>query len=408
MNCRSATLKALQHAETARHRGDHQQAMRHVCSTLLLHLAQVDFQRAFAALPVTEFLECGVRFVLTEAGPRPEFLKREFSQQDCERALQLGRAVLAEPLPRTVQERLHACLQCWSVRLMQAAQPTALHARLLRLLHALRTPLRRTLPAPRQRDEASAQLISLLLHEPLENARRLLQRHGLEQELLRLRQQRRLGSHGPVHWPDRDAYRAWLCQHPGSRVLVSLHMGHYREAFHWLAAEAEAGRQVISLQRELDDTHMHLHQVDERLRHVVQGRELQTPGRVVAALRGGKTTLAVLCDLGPRFGVTETVTLFGYPARLVRGPALLALLGRAPLLPFVMLSRGSQDSLFMAPAILPHLKSGETLAEGVRRITALLAAHLERWVRMAPEQWRFLPSAGMYLQAGATETGRGH
>jgi lauroyl/myristoyl acyltransferase len=211
-----------------------------------------------------------------------------------------------------------------------------------------------------------------------------------------------------VYWPDREAYRAWLRQHPGSRVLVTLHMGHYREAFHWLAAEAQAGRNVISLQRELDDTHVHLHRVDERLRQEVHGRELQTPGRVVAALRGGKTTLAVLCDLGPRFGATETVTLFGCPARLVRGPALLALLGGAPLLPFVMLSRGGQDCLLMAPAIWPRLQSGETLAEGVRRITSLLAAHLERWVRMAPEQWRFLPSVGMYLQAPAEEARRGH
>jgi hypothetical protein len=388
-------------AETARQQGDRQKAMRQVCAALLTHLAQVDFQRGFAALPVSQFLECGVRFVLTETGLRHEFLTREFSAENCERALQLGRAVLAAPLPRTVQERLHALLQRWSVQLMQAAKPTPMHARLLCLLHALRLPLRRRLPAPRGRDAAAAQLISLLLQEPLEQAHRLLQRHGLEQELLRLRQQHSPCSHGPVHWPDRDAYRAWLRQHPGSRVLVTVHMGHYREAFHWLAAEAGAGRHVISLQRELDDTHVHLHRVDERLRQEVHGRELETPGRVVAALRGGKTTLAVLCDLGPRFGATEKVTLFGYPARLVRGPALLALLGEAPLLPFVMLSRGGRDCLLMAPAILPRLLSGETLPEGVQRITSLLALHLERWVRMAPEQWRFLPSAGMFLQEPA-------
>jgi hypothetical protein len=359
---------AMLDAETARQQGDRQKAMRQVCAALLTHLAQVDFQRGFAALPVSQFLECGVRFVLTETGLRHEFLTREFSAENCERALQLGRAVLAAPLPRTVQERLHALLQRWSVQLMQAAKPTPMHARLLCLLHALRLPLRRRLPAPRGRDAAAAQLISLLLQEPLEQAHRLLQRHGLEQELLRLRQQHSPGSHGPVHWPDRDAYRAWLRQHPGSRVLVTVHMGHYREAFHWLAAEAGAGRHVISLQRELDDTHVHLHRVDERLRQEVHGRELETPGRVVAAL----------------------------------------LLGEAPLLPFVMLSRGGRDCLLMAPAILPRLQSGETLPEGVQRITSLLALHLERWVRMAPEQWRFLPSAGMFLQEPAAGARHGH
>ncbi len=377
------------------------QRMHDICDTVVRHLAKVDFLRAYALLPVDAFLECGVMFVLTETGLRTEFTRTEFSEQDMRRALALQEALLSTPLSRGFLERLHSVLQRCSVAMMQRTQPTALNALVLTLLHRLRQPLRRRLPWVLRRDQASELLVSVLLQEPLERARLLLRRQALGQELLRQRQQQALGVKGTPHWPEHTAYRAWLRQNPGSRILVTLHMGHYREAFHWLAAEAEPGRRVISLQRERDDTHSHRHLVDERLQHEVLGRGLDSTAGIVAALRSGATTLAILCDLGPRFGATEAVTLFGQPSRLVRGPALLAILGRAPLVPFVTLSRNGRDCILMAPVIMPQLLAGETLAHGVQRITATLAQCIERWVRMAPEQWRFLPGAGMFLSAAA-------
>lgn len=392
-------------AQSAMQQGAMSDAMRELCAALLAHLIQVDTQRALALLPVPEFLECGVRFVVSETGLRAEFTRLEFSEQDVVRALGLCKPLLDAALPRTLCERVHALLQRCSVRLMLSARPTPMSALALRGLYQGKMLLRPCLPGPRRRDDASALLISLLLKEPLARARVLLRRHGLVQETLRLRQQQALGVNGSPQWPDREAYRAWLRRNPGSRVLVTLHMGHYREAYHWLAAEAEPGRRVISLQRELDDTSRHLHQVDPRHHYQVLGQQSATSAAVVAALRAGNTTLAILCDLGPRFGDTEPVSLFGFPAHLVRGPALLAILGKAPLLPFVMVSCNGRDCLTLAPAISPTLQPGETLAQGVRRITTSLAQCLERWVRMAPEQWRFLPAAGMFLSA-PTEAAR--
>ncbi len=392
-------------AESAHLSETSSQRMQAICDRVVRHLERVDFQRAYALLPAVELLECGVRFVLTETGLRGELMRSAFSEQDILRAQALKTTLLSAPLPRDPLEQLHALLQRCSVALMQHGQPTALNTFLLTLLHRMRQPLRRQLPWARRRDEACELLVSVLLQEPLERARFLLRRQALEQELLRLRQQQSLGSNGPPHWPERAAYRAWLRQNPGSRILVTLHMGHYREAFHWLAAEAEPGRRVISLQREQTDTHSHHHLVDPRLEHHVRGRGLDTTAGVVAALRGGDTTLAILCDLGPRFGETVEVTLFGQPSRLVQGPALLALLGRAPLVPFVTLSRDGRDCILMAPVIVPQLQPGETLVQGVQRITAMLARHLEQWVRMAPEQWRFLPGVGMFLNMAA---GHGH
>ena len=49
------------------------------------------------------------------------------------------------------------------------------------------------------------------------------------------------------------------------------------------------------------------------------------------------------------------------------------------------------------------LQPGESLAEGVRRLTEMLALVMERWIRQAPVQWRFLPTAGLYLDAPVQE-----
>jgi len=135
----------------------------------------------------------------------------------------------------------------------------------------------------------------------------------------------------------------------------------------------------------------------------VLARSQDTSAKAVAALRSGNTTLAILCDLGSRHGATVTVPFFGIPARLVRGPALLAILGRAPLVPFVTFECDGNDHIQMGPVMSAALRPGESLAEGVRRLTEMLALLMERWIRQAPVQWRFLPTAAVYLDASVQE-----
>ena len=401
MSVRASARAHLREAGAAFQENRFDSAMLAACAAVTLTLSQVDVHRARALLPAAEFLECGVVFVTVETGLRAECQKELFSRVDSARAL--AAQLLQAPMPRSLCERVHAALQALSVKVMQGTWQKGCRAAVLRVLHVLKAPLRRRLPHARLRDDMSAMVIGMLLSEPLARASALVRAHALQSELGYLKNREIPAIPSPFVWPERADYRDWLRCNPGSRVLVTVHMGNFLGAFRCLAAEAEAGRQVLSLQRERDNSS--LHRVDARLQHEVLARSPDTSAKAVAALRSGNATLAILCDLGSRHGETVTVPFFGIPARLVRGPALFAILGRAPLVPFVTFERDGRDHIQMAPVIPAALQPGESLAEGVRRLTEMLALVMERWIRQAPGQWRFLPTAAMYLDAPVQEEG---
>lgn len=409
MSVGALVLEKKQEAGAALQVNDFANAMRGACTAVTLLLSQVDVHRARAMLPVATFLECGVGFVTVETGLRPEFHKSQFSREDCVLALSVVEDLVQSPMRRSLFERIHARLQALSVKVMQGDLLQGQQAFALSVLHALKFPLRRFLPHARRRDDAAARVIGLLLQEPQARARALLKAHALQSELIYRRLRDETAGPGQFLWTERPDYREWLRRNPGSRVLVTLHMGNFLGAFRCLAAQAESGRQVLSLQRELQHDLSGLHNVDPRLRHQVLPRTPSTSAKAVAALRAGNTTLAILCDLSASHGDTVTVAFFGFPARLVRGPALLAILGRAPLIPFVTFERNGRDFIHMAPEMPGALQPGESLAEGVRRLTGMLVALMERWIRLAPTQWRFLPAAAMYLAAPVkAESSREH
>lgn len=393
----AVTQAQLRKARQAFENGDYAEAVRCLCAASTSYVCMVDMYRGRTLLPVSCFLECGVVFVNSETGLRAELRQSRLTRACCERLLTAVAECVQHPLRRTLCERLHAWLQSFSIQLMQDHRALLPSRLMLKLLHSLKYPLRRHLPHAHRRDEASALVIGLVLREPRSRVLVLLREQSRQAEQIFQRQ--RMAPHiaESFQWPEREDYRTWLRHNPGSRVLVTMHMGNYPGAFRCLAAEVETGRRVISLQREQQQDLMALHHVDSRLHHAVLPRTATSATAVVAALRGGRTTLAILADLGDRFGDAETVPFFGFPARLVRGPALLAILGRAPLVPFVAFEQDGSDHIRMAPVISAELEQGESLAQGVRRLTCLLAIQMESWIRMAPAQWRFLPAAGMFF-----------
>lgn len=403
MSVRARARSLLREARAAFLQNHFDQAMRGACAAVSQTLSQIDVHRARTMLPAAEFLECGVVFVSVETGLRAEFHREQFSRSDSARALGAAEALLHAPMPRSWYESAYAALQALSVKVMQGTLQKGCRATALRVLHAMKFPLRRRLPHARQRDDTSAMLIGLLLSEPLAVSRAMLKAQALQSELGYWRNRDIEASPSLFVWPERADYRDWLRRNPGSRVIVTVHMGNFLGAFRCLAAEAEAGRQVLSLQRERQKDPSSLHVVDSRLQHQVLARSQDTSAKAVAALRAGNTTLAILCDLASRHGETVSVPFFGLPARLVRGPALLAILGRAPLVPFVTFERDGSDYIQMAPVMPAVLQPGESLAEGVRRLTEMLALVMERWIRQAPVQWRFLPAAAMYFDAPVQE-----
>ncbi len=83
---------------------------------------------------------------------------------------------------------------------------------------------------------------------------------------------------------------------------------------------------------------------------------------------------------------TVPVSLCGQPVRLPRGPALLSLRSRAPIVPTTLLREGRWAfRLCMEPAIAPVVCG--TLEESIRMLSQRCAAALERQLGRAPEQW---------------------
>lgn len=198
-------------------------------------------------------------------------------------------------------------------------------------------------------------------------------------------------------WPTRDSYLEMDRQCKDSRVLVTIHMGDFFGAFKCIAEALEESRPVISLRREgdadaiktLSQRHAGGHQV------FMHGKD--NPLKIVKALRAGGQTLTVLFDLGHDFGETTDVLFFGHPARFVRGPAELAIAGKARIYPFVSFTEAGRDCIHMECAFLPELRSDETLQAAVRRVTQTLVTMAERWIRQHPSQWKYLDRLPAYL-----------
>lgn len=387
----------LQDAIAALNLAEFIHAMQAAGDAIARYSARFEIHRARALLPSRELQTCGLRFVSTETGLRPELLKLDYSRENCEHCIGIAQSLLEAPCSRSVWEQLYVCLQNFSNHVMHSSLSIAQKRVLLSLLHRMKFPLRRFIAEADSADRASAWVIGLLLQEPMSTSQALLRKHALHLELFYVRQ--KVEHLSPFVWRDRDSYAQWLCRNPGSRVLLTIHMGNFLGAFRHIAAQAEHGRHVLSLRRELHDVPELAYSADPRLRQQVLSRSSHTPGAVVKALREGYTTLAVFCDLGSQHGDTVEVPFFGMAARMVRGPALLAMAGAAPIVPFVTYEEDGRDSIFMEAVIPTALRPGETVAQGAARLTRTLAQLVERWVRRAPAQWRFLPSSAMYFNA---------
>lgn len=198
-------------------------------------------------------------------------------------------------------------------------------------------------------------------------------------------------------WHEEQNYRALLGHGSDSRVLVTIHMGDFTGALKRISMHALRGRTVTSLKREDDTDQVRNLFVPDPDAHEVVRHGTDNPIRIVSALRRGNHTLMALFDLREDFGRTTEVTFFGRPARFVRGPAQLAIMGRAAILPFVTYESGSQSLIEMAPLIDPAPLAGETLQDAGNRITRQLVALAERWIRRSPEQWKYLNNTAAYF-----------
>ncbi len=198
-------------------------------------------------------------------------------------------------------------------------------------------------------------------------------------------------------WPEESAYQRMIQENQESRVLVTIHMGDFVGAMKRIATHASPERSVITLKREHDSPALQHQFQGEKGQHHVLLHGQYDPVEIVARMRQGNHTLNILFDLGDDFGETTEVDFFGYRARFVKGPALLAIMAKAQILPFCTFEQSGASFIDMQAEIDARPVHGERLDVACQRITQKLAKLAETWIRRHPEQWKFLPELPRYL-----------
>ncbi len=398
MSARTTTASLLMEAGVSHRDGNYAAALSLTCKALEQTLARRESSAVRALLREYPWPAVATRLLHTEVGLRIEVSPHDLCGAASKLLLDFASGMPAWFARRTLVEAVYVCLQRMAADCLESTLGARQQLWILRCLHSLRAPLHARLPSAAAHRDAVIQGLSPLLHEPQAAVRRLLRQHDFyfEFNYAKRFQHDTAYASGSAStqpgfvWPDRDAYAALVRRHPGSRVLVTIHMGDFEGAFRCLAAQVENGRKVFSLQRESRSPTAAAPGAGLHLRVLRHG--VDAPLEAVAGLRRGDCSLGVLFDLGDDFGATTEVLFFGRKARLVKGPALLAIAGRAPIIPFVTWENAGVDVIEMEDLIDARVQQGESVATAAARITQRLALLAERWIRRAPAQWKYLPS----------------
>lgn len=367
-------------------------------------------------------LDCGVRILSTEVGYRVELSRMEYAEDECVALLHYSillhealNAVVGNdglPIHFSFTERVLLTLQKISRKCVASHHSFSTSRVLLRGLLSLRFTLMRFLPFENAAAIAQARDLSFLLHEPEPEAQALLRNFRFYSEYNFARRHLHLhrlpGSQQFIDsfiWPEKQAYIDYIAAQPGSRVLVTIHMGDFLGAFRCIAALANSRRAAISLRREQESDREKNYAFGNRLDHQVLRHGQYNPISIVSALRRGNHTLAVLFDLREEFGETIAATFFGHRARFVKGPAQLAIMGKAPILPFITFESNNKSYIEMESIIETHLLPTESLQCATSRITQQLVFMAEKWISRTPAQWKYLNSISAYFEAPTTPVG---
>lgn len=413
----SASVRSiLLNAHRCLHYGEYRRSMEFGCSALegLLSLRIESVVRSIRQhLPALDF---GIRIVHTELGFRVELSRMDYGAQDCvslfQYALRLHDALIARvavdgskaPMQSSIAERTLLALQALSRRCLVTRQPLRGRRVVLRALLRLRFALERVLPSEQSAAVLQARILAAILHEPESVAQTLLREFRFQCEYNFAK--RHLHLHAlpesqhylnSFRWPQRREYIEYIAAQPGSRVLVTIHMGDFLGAFRCIAALASPRRTAISLRREQESEKEKGYVLANRLDHQILRHGQYNPVSIVSALRKGDHTLAILFDLRDEFGETIQATFFGHQARFVKGPAQLAIMGKAPILPFITFEQDGHSVIEMESIIDTRLLSDESLQGATSRITQQLVSLAEKWISRTPSQWKYLTSIAGYF-----------
>ncbi|HEY6600038.1 MAG TPA: hypothetical protein VIZ30_12015 [Pseudomonadales bacterium] len=186
---------------------------------------------------------------------------------------------------------------------------------------------------------------------------------------------------------------AYLANCSRGIVVATIHLGDYLEGLRQLRAVTPTGRRVFVVRRKQWSA------VEERAFARIASDDLaltvlRTGERAafvaVRELRRG-AIVVVLFDLPPRFGRDTGVEFFGRSARVVCGPAELAVLGRADVMPvFTHYDATGASCVEAMPVVAAQFSRYESTAARNARaaaITQRLWLLAEQQIRCYPAQW---------------------
>lgn len=197
----------------------------------------------------------------------------------------------------------------------------------------------------------------------------------------------------PRHRPRsvlRDAARVgdYLSACPRGVLVATIHLGDYLEGLRQLGPAMSTTKRVLVIRRRAWS------EIEERAFARLASRQVALTvvragdgAQAVRALRNGDIVV-VLYDLPRRFGRTVEVGFFGRRAHVVRGPAELAVLGHADVLPLFTHYDADGVSVTVAqPVIAATASRRYERAARIATITQRLCTMAEREICAHPSQW---------------------
>ncbi len=187
-----------------------------------------------------------------------------------------------------------------------------------------------------------------------------------------------------------------------SRLLVSYHFGDFVYGNNALAKLEEKTRDQFFL------TQLHPTSGFTSNMHTAFAATVDRPKQLttdsctalslVRLLKKDNTTLLTFMDLPKGFGERVKVKFFGKEAWFPKGPASIALLAKAPILPILNISGERNNEIKVFPQIEPVELSTRNIEEAVRKTTQQLVSHLEGAISLYPWQWRFLTNLPSFFE----------
>lgn len=391
-----------------------------LCDDLQYHMSHRIEQIVFLSLRKLPLIDNGVQILRTECGIRVFRTKTGFTAHECQTwchyaaTLKLalrgdGKASAVDKQNTAIPARTYTEVGVMHLNSLLRLCMTANHCLTIRLnliamLVSLRHRLLTKVPIANIALENLSVLLSCIFHEPEKKIIKLVIDHDINRCINYAKRRHLFASEKnylPVfHWLEREAYQGYCEGVHGSRVLTTIHMGEFFSAFRFISHTLSESRTVISLMREnLDhlDTNILVSSGSE---HKVMKHGQYSAVDVITKLRGGETTLAVMFDIGKKFGETVEVVFFGNRALFVKGPALLAIMGRAPIIPFFCYEIDGKSMITTEAIIDTKILAGESLAQAIARITQKLVSLAEQWICRFPMQWKYLDTMFTYFIHG--------